>query len=283
VSVDFDPSKQRWRVRWREDGKQRSKRFATEDEAIAFDEALHASGAPAPAQAVRASAAAGDAIYPYATKAGRRYRFVFRQSDGTPSSRRGFVSRPAAAAARRKLMESIDRREVVVCREDFESFWQQFAADKRPYVTAGSHLDLVTHGRKRLLPFFGADQLSSIDAERVREWLAVMVELVEAGEISPKTVNNARTYLSMAFEEASRRGLIVRNPCSAVRALPVDRAEVEFLRLAEIGSYLDACSDAYRPLAGVLDRNGRAHFRSRGDALGGCGSRGGRGADLPPA
>ena len=149
-------------------------------------------------------------------------------------------------------MESVDRLEVVVCREDFGSFWRQFVADKRPYVTAGSHLDLVTHGRKRLLPFFGADQLSSIDAARVREWLAVMVELVEAGEISPKTVNNARTYLSMAFEEASRRGLIVRNPCSAVRALPVERAEVEFLRLAEIDSYLDACSDAYRPLAEFL-------------------------------
>jgi integrase len=177
---------------------------------------------------------------------------VFRQSDGSLSSRRGYVSRRAAVAARRKLMESVDRHEVVVRREDFESFWEQFAADKRPYETAGSPLDLVTHGRKRLLPFFGADQLSSIDAERVREWLRVMVELVEAGEISPKTVNNARTSRSMAFEEVSRRGLIVRNPCSAVRALPVDRAEVEFLRLAEIDSYLDACSDTYRPLAEFL-------------------------------
>jgi integrase len=162
------------------------------------------------------------------------------------------VSRRAAAAARRQLVESVERRETLVCREDFASFWDRFVGDKQPYVTAGSHLDLVTHGRKRLLPFFGADQLSSIDPERVREWLTTMVELIEAGEVSPKTANNARTYLSMAFEEAARRGLIVRNPCASVRALPVDRPEVEFLRLAEIDAYLDACSPAYRPLAEFL-------------------------------
>ena len=55
-----------------------------------------------------------------------------------------------------------------------------------------------------------------------------MVDLVEADELSPKTVNNARTYLSMAFGEAVRRGLLPRNPCDGVPALPVERAEVEF-------------------------------------------------------
>jgi hypothetical protein len=188
----------------------------------------------------------------YSTKAGIRYRFVFRQSDGTLSSRRGFRSRQAAAAARRKLIESVDRHEITVCREGFADFWERFVADKRPYLTPGSHVDLVTHGRKRLLPFFGSDQLSSIDPERVRDWLAVMVELIEADEVAPKTINNARTYLSMAFAEAARRGLLARNPCAGVPALPVERAEVEFLRLAEIDPYLSACSDAYRPLAEFL-------------------------------
>ena len=55
--------------------------------------------------------------------------------------------------------------------------------ERRPYMTSGSHQDLTTQGRKRLLPFFGADPLSKVDEERVREWLATMVELVEAGEL----------------------------------------------------------------------------------------------------
>ena len=48
MSVDFDPSKQRWRVRWREDGKQRSRRFATEAEAVAFDNERGAAAQEAP-------------------------------------------------------------------------------------------------------------------------------------------------------------------------------------------------------------------------------------------
>ena len=253
MSVDFDRDKQRWRVRWRENGKQRSRRFVTEAEAMTFDEERSGlSTEPPPTPHARAPSAAGDAIYAYDTKAGRRYRFVYRQSDGTSSSRRGFLSRRAAAAARRKLTESIDRGEIAVCREDFESFWGRFVADKRPYLTPGSHLDVVTHGHKRLVPFFGSERLSSIDSESVRDWLAVMVELVEADEISPKTVNNARTYLSMAFTEAVRRGMLPRNPCDGVPALPVERAEVEFLRLSEIDDYLAACSQTYRPLAEFL-------------------------------
>lgn len=78
-------------------------------------------------------------------------------------------------------------------------------------MTAGLHIDATTHGRKRLVPFFGADPLAKIDEDRVREWLAEMVELVEADELSPKTINNARTCLSVALNEAVRRRLIPRN------------------------------------------------------------------------
>lgn len=137
-----------------------------------------------------------------------------------------------------------------MCRESFASFWERFVLDRRPYLTPGSHTDLTIHGRKRLLPFFGEDQLSDIDSDRVREWITLMVELIEAGD--PKTVNNARTYLSMVLTAAVRRGLLVRNPCDGVPALPVERSEVEFLRLAEIDLYLNARSETYRPLAEFL-------------------------------
>jgi integrase len=202
--------------------------------------------------AERATQDARDGVYPYATNAGVRWRFLYRQSDGTLSSRRGFASRTAALAARRRLRESIARGEVKVSRETFETFWSRYVADKRPYMTPGSHLDLTTHGRKRLVPFFGSDPLSRIDEDRVRDWLGTMVELVEANELAPKTVNNARTSLSVLFNEAVRRGLMVRNPCVGVPALPLEQDEIEYLRLAEIVSYVDGCADHYRPLAEFL-------------------------------
>ena len=56
---------------------------------------------------------------------------------------------------------------------------------------------METHGRQRLLPFFGPHRLSKIDEDRVREWLARMVALTASTDpserIAPKTVNNART------------------------------------------------------------------------------------------
>jgi integrase len=43
-----------------------------------------------------------------------------------------------------------------------------------------------------------------------------------------------------------------RNPCATVPALPVDRQELDYLRLDAIEPYLDACMSHYRPLAHFL-------------------------------
>ena len=119
-------------------------------------------------------------------------------------------------------------------------------------MSAGSMQDFETHGRKRLVPTFGDMKLAHLDDDRVREWLSEMVELVEAGELAPKTVNNARTCLSVACNVAVRRGLMPRNPCDDVPPLPLAQDEIDYLRLAEIESYLDGCADFYRPLAETL-------------------------------
>jgi hypothetical protein len=53
VSVDSDSSKQRWRVRRREQGRQRTRTFPTQWEAQSFDESLRAKVEPAlPAHAI---------------------------------------------------------------------------------------------------------------------------------------------------------------------------------------------------------------------------------------
>jgi integrase len=252
VSVDSDSCKQRWRVRWREQGRQRTRRFFTQEDARAFDEALRAEVEPTEPGRTIVERAGGNAIYAYSTKAGVRYRFAFRQSDGTLSTRRGFTSRRAAATARRRLVESIERGEVKVARESFETFWMRLLEERRRYMTKGSAEDFETHGRKRLLPTLGATPLARVDEQAVRRWMDEMVTLVESGELAPKTVNNARTCLSVALNEAQRRGLLSRNPCTGVPALPVDRVELDYLRLDEIEPYLDACAAHYRPLASFL-------------------------------
>jgi len=269
VSVQFDSSRQRYMVRWHEGGRQRTKRFMTREEAVAFDAAIKASkasageGATAPTvdglaarlEQLEAQLAAGErheGVYAYDTRQGPRWRYVFRDGDGRLSSRRGFTSPEDAAAARRKRIAEARRGQRLPTGQTFGEFWAELLEAKRPYVTAGALEDMRTHGRKRLLPFFGDDRLAPIDETRVRAWLSGMAASVDAGELAPKTVNNARTCLSVALGEALRRGLIPANPCAHVRQLPVERTELDFLRLPEIEAYLDAAPDHYRPLAELL-------------------------------
>jgi hypothetical protein len=257
VGVQFDSNRDRFIVRWYEDGKKRCRRFETEEDAEAFDATLIRSrGRPSEATTSAAGrtpgSGRGDGVYAYKTAKGTRWRFVFRHSDGSLSSRRGFISRRAAITARRKLLESVARREVRPARETFGSFWAKLLVEKRPYMSAGSMQDFATHGRKRLLPTFGDMKLAHIDDDRVRAWLSELVELVEAGELSPKTVNHARTCLAVACNVAVKRGLMPRNPCDDVPPLPLSQEETDYLRLAEIESYLDACADFYRALGETL-------------------------------
>lgn len=130
---------------------------------------------------------------------------MFRQSDRSLTTRRGFTSRGAAQAARAATVEEVRRGDVIVNRGTFAEFWDQLLQAKRPYVTPGTLQDYKTHGRKRLLPWFGELRLATIDQDRVRDWIGDMAELVADGELRPKTVNNARTCLAMTPGEAVRR------------------------------------------------------------------------------
>jgi hypothetical protein len=84
---------------------------------------------------------------------------------------------------------------------------------------------------------------------------------VEAGRVSAKTVNNARTWLAVVLNEAVRRRLMPRNPCKAVPPLRHVTPELDYLRIEEINGYLEACSTHYRPLAELLIGLGRGSPR----------------------
>jgi hypothetical protein len=144
MSVHDEKARDRYVVRWRESGRNRSSRFRTPEEAEAFD-ATHRRAAPATA-GVAASSAGSGGVYPCEPKDGTRYRVSFRQSDGSLSTRRGFTSRRAATIARRRLIESIERGEVKVARETFSTFWPWLLEERRPYLTKGSFVDNETHG-----------------------------------------------------------------------------------------------------------------------------------------
>jgi integrase len=271
MSVHHEAQRETYVVRWREDGRNRNRRFRSEADATAFERslggALSVSTADSGLLAMEARLAELEAklaaehnggvqtlggVYAYTTKEGRRWYFKYRHADGTSSSKRGFKSRRAALQAKQALEESVRRGEVKASRETFEEYWRRFLAAKKPYVTRGTLVDYEIHGRLRLLPAFGTKKLAAIERADVRAWLAEMAELVEAGELGPKTINNTLTVFSVCMGVAADDGLIAANPCLRVKHLPVAGREMDFLRLDEIPRYLDACPTHYRPLAGFL-------------------------------
>lgn len=91
MSVEADRGA--WLVRWGDGaGRQRGKRFVEESEARAFDEAL---GALAIHDRSSMAGARSAGVYSYATKAGTRWYFDARGSDGTQLTKRGFTSERA--------------------------------------------------------------------------------------------------------------------------------------------------------------------------------------------
>jgi hypothetical protein len=109
MSVQFDPSRNRWVVRWSDMGRQRTRRFAHEAAARRFDaerreaklavREAHAAGLAGELARLRARVetienqlpadARDTGVYAYATRQGVRWRIAVKRSDGTVMTRRG--------------------------------------------------------------------------------------------------------------------------------------------------------------------------------------------------
>jgi integrase len=195
-------------------------------------------------------------VYAYTTADGIRWRFVYRRSDGTQTSKRGLSSERAARDAHRRQVEQVERGEVRHTRETFGDYWHRWLGRRRPYLEPGTWADYEIHGRKRLLPAFATQSLGALSVDGIRDFVADLAEAVEAGDMAPKTVNNALGTLVVCLNSAVDDGLIVANPALRVGRLPAADIERDYLRLDEIPRYLDACSDVYRPLAELLIGSG---------------------------
>jgi integrase len=195
-------------------------------------------------------------VYSYGTATGVRWRFIYRRSDGTQTTKRGFASERAALAARRRLIEQVERGEVRHTKETFNGYWERWLTRRRPYLEPGTWTGYEIAGRRRLLPTFGARSLGELSVDDIREFVAELAEEVEAGELAAKTVNNALGTLVVCLNSAVDDGLLAVNPALRVQRLPPAHIERDYLRLDEILRYLDACSAAYRPLAELLIGSG---------------------------
>ncbi|MBA3807254.1 MAG: tyrosine-type recombinase/integrase [Solirubrobacterales bacterium] len=245
-----------WEVRWRDgSGRRRAKRFDDEQAARAFDEAL-GEVAPIERRSDTATYGAKGGVYSYDTAQGTRWRYVFRRTDGTQTSKRGFSSQAAARTALRRLTEQMDRGEVRHTTQTFGSWWETWLQRRKPYLEPNAWRAYDVDGRKRLLPAFRDVRLDKLEIENVRAWMQEQGERVEAQEVAAKTINNTLGTLVVCLNAAVKDRVTASNPAIGIERLPPAHIEHDYLRLQEIPAYLDACLSVYRPLAEVLVRAG---------------------------
>jgi integrase len=170
-----------------------------------------------------------------------------RYPDGRP-----IMTTEDAVSALGQWETVVATKALVVGRVYFEDFWPTYLTACKAEMTRGSWDDVRYHGTNRLLPFFSGRQLKAIDVPTVREWRSVMYEDVEAGELAPKTVNNARVALKRCLDMALEDHHLAFNPVVFVKPLKIEFLERPYLSLADIHYYLFSCSDVYRALARFL-------------------------------
>ena len=200
----------------------------------------------------RPAASPGGGIYAYETRAGTRYYFKYRKSDGRSATRRGFASPRAARRERERVVVSAALGEQSSTTETFGEFFDDWLRNRRPYLEPGTYRDYEIHGRKRL-ETFRPIKLSRLSPTTIESWIA---RSVEEGRYAPKTINNSLATLVACLNDACRKGKLPRNPAAGVARLPPVHVERDYLRLTEIPRYLDSCAAIYRPLAELLIATG---------------------------
>jgi integrase len=189
-----------------------------------------------------------DGVYPYTIGSGdnQQQRYYAKLASG--ATKRGFKT-PVAASRYKKARDSAPATPTQT-RGTFSALWPQFLRARRPYLAPGTYDDYRRHGELRLMAVFGDMKVASIAKADVQDWL---VELDEAEEFAPKTINNALRALQAFFTWlVDDQELLVRSPARKIEPVPEDLFEADWLRPDEIPVYLEACTVEYRPLAELL-------------------------------
>ena len=132
-----------WETRWRDaSGRSRSKRFKSEEAARAYDDAVP-QGLPRPAP-VRTPPGPDSASPATATRAGIPLASTSACVGATAARprKRSSTSQRAAADARRRLVEQVERREIVHTTETFGRYWARWLTRRRPYLEEGTSVQL---------------------------------------------------------------------------------------------------------------------------------------------
>ncbi|WP_347957941.1 tyrosine-type recombinase/integrase [Gordonia aichiensis] len=176
-------------------------------------------------------------IEPYDTKAGRRYRVIYRRPDGKQTSKRGFTTKRDAEQWSAKNTVDIMTGAYVAPAAGRRLF-SDVAAD---WAGSQHHLAPSTTARYRhigdqLTEKFGHLPLSKVTRPLLRSYVAELVDDRTPAETIHKTVGVLRRILALAVED----GRLAVNPAEGLRLPPIVATEMRFLDLEQLRALAEA-------------------------------------------
>jgi integrase len=169
----------------------------------------------------------------------------FRAEDGTllPWQSTGQTSKTAArawAAQKTKRGEGVIRRRFI-----FSGFAEGWWTENHDYVqgriarghrlTATYLVVMRGHLENHVLPTFRDLRLAQITPRQIELWLLTL----RRGKLSPSTINHALRCLKIMLKEATRQGVIARDPSAFINGLAESPAERGILNGEEIRKLFD--------------------------------------------
>lgn len=173
------------------------------------------------------------------------YYARFRSEDGglLPWQSTGQSSKTAArawAAARLKRGEATTRQRFIFSRyaegwwtEDHDYVQGRLARGHR--LTATYLVVMRGHLENHLLPYFRDHKITQITPRQIEQWLMAL----RRGKLSPSTINHALRCLKVMLKEATRQGIIARDPSAFITGLSESPAERGILTGQEIHALFD--------------------------------------------
>lgn len=186
-----------------------------------------------------------------------KYYAVINTTDSNGKRKQKWVSTGLEAKGNKKKAEKIlrdviqkyeltgynEKSDILFC--DYIKLWLKRTEKSVDIITYQGYSSVA---KAHIIPYFENKKLklSAVNRDVIQEYINVKSEngrLDGKGGLSPKTMKTHKLILQLAFKEAMKDELIVKNPCEYVTLPKMQRREATFYTIGQLNDLFAAVKD----------------------------------------
>lgn len=186
-----------------------------------------------------------------------KYYVVINTTDSNGKRKQKWVSTGLEAKGNKKKAEKMlrdviqkyeltgynEKSDILFC--DYMKLWLERTEKSVDIITYQGYSSVA---KAHIIPYFENKRLklSAVNRDVIQEYINVKSEngrLDGKGGLSPKTMKTHKLILQLAFKEAMKDELIVKNPCEYVTLPKMQRREATFYTIGQLNDLFAAVKD----------------------------------------